>query len=35
MPEQYLLTTDEMLKAMAFLGKELAYEIVVNKHTIN
>ncbi|MFU8792842.1 MAG: PolC-type DNA polymerase III [Acholeplasmataceae bacterium] len=29
MPEHYLLTTDEMLKAMAFLGKELAYEITV------
>ncbi|MCF7931328.1 MAG: PolC-type DNA polymerase III [Acholeplasmataceae bacterium] len=29
MPEQYLLTTDEMLKAMAFLGEETAYEIVV------
>ncbi|MBN2299788.1 MAG: PolC-type DNA polymerase III [Acholeplasmataceae bacterium] len=29
MPEQYFLTTEEMLKAMAFLGDELAYEIVV------
>ena len=29
MPEQYFLTTDEMLKSMAFLGEELAYEIVV------
>ncbi|MDI6453564.1 PolC-type DNA polymerase III [Peloplasma aerotolerans] len=29
MPEQYFLTTDEMMKSMAFLGKELAYEIVV------
>ncbi|PKK96822.1 MAG: PolC-type DNA polymerase III, partial [Tenericutes bacterium HGW-Tenericutes-3] len=29
MPEQYLLTTDEMLKSMAFLGEDLAYEIVV------
>ncbi len=29
MPEQYLLTTDEMLKAMAFLGEETAFEIVV------
>ena len=29
MPEQYFLTTDEMLKAMSFLGKDLAFEIVV------
>ncbi|MFH0767607.1 MAG: exonuclease domain-containing protein, partial [Bacillota bacterium] len=29
MPEQYMLTTDEMLKSMAFLGEDLAYEIVV------
>lgn len=29
MPEQYFLTTEEMLKSMAFLGKELAQEIVV------
>lgn len=29
MPEQYFLTTDEMLKSMAFLGEDLAYEIVV------
>ncbi len=29
MPEQYLLTTDEMLKSMAFLGEDLAFEIVV------
>ena len=29
MPEQYFLTTEEMLKSMAFLGKDLAYEIVV------
>ncbi len=29
MPEQYMLTTDEMLKAMAFLGEETAFEIVV------
>lgn len=36
MPEQYFLTTDEMLKSMAFLGKDLAYEIVVkNTHELN
>ncbi|MDX9692476.1 MAG: PolC-type DNA polymerase III, partial [Acholeplasmataceae bacterium] len=36
MPEQYFLTTDEMLKAMSFLGKELAHEIVVkNTHVLN
>lgn len=36
MPEQYLLTTEEMLKSMSFLGKELASEIVVkNTHIIN
>ena len=36
MPEQYFLTTDEMLKAMSFLGKELAFEIVVkNTHILN
>ena len=36
MPEQYLLTTDEMMKSMSFLGKELAYEIVIkNTHLLN
>ena len=36
MPEQYLLTTEEMLKSMNFLGKDLAHEIVVrNTHIIN
>lgn len=36
MPEQYLLTTDEMMKSMSFLGKDLAYEIVVrNTHLLN
>jgi len=36
MPEQYFLTTDEMLKSMTFLGKELAYDIVVkNTHLLN
>ncbi|MBE0701239.1 MAG: PHP domain-containing protein, partial [Acholeplasmataceae bacterium] len=29
MPEQFFLTTEEMLKSMGFLGKELAHEIVV------
>ena len=28
-PDQYFLTTDEMLEAMSFLGKEKAYEITV------
>jgi len=36
MPEQYLLTTDEMLKSFQFLDKELAFEIVVkNTHILN
>jgi DNA polymerase III subunit alpha, Gram-positive type len=36
MPEQYFLTTDEMLKSMSFLGKELAYDIVVkNTQVLN
>lgn len=36
MPEQYLLTTDEMLKSFQFLDKDLAYEIVVkNTHVLN
>lgn len=36
MPEQYLLTTDEMMKSMSFLGKELAFDIVVkNTHILN
>ena len=36
MPEQYLLTTDEMMKAMSFLGRELAYEVVIkNTHVLN
>jgi DNA polymerase-3 subunit alpha (Gram-positive type) len=36
MPEQYLLTTDEMMKSMSFLGKDLAHEIVVkNTHQLN
>ena len=36
MPEQYFLTTEEMLKSMSFLGKELAHEIVVtNTHLLN
>lgn len=36
MPEQYFLTTDEMMKSMSFLGKELAYDIVVkNTHILN
>ena len=34
MPEQYFLTTEEMLKAMAFLGKELAFEITVKNTQI-
>lgn len=29
MPEQYFLTTEEMLNSMAFLGEDLAFEIVV------
>ena len=36
MPEQYFLTTDEMMKAMSFLGRDLAFEIVVkNTHVLN
>ena len=36
MPEQYFLTTDEMLKSFSFLDQELAYEIVVkNTHILN
>jgi DNA polymerase III subunit alpha, Gram-positive type len=36
MPEQYFLTTEEMLKSMSFLDKDLAYEIVVkNTHLLN
>jgi len=36
MPEQYFLTTDEMLKSFSFLDKDLAYEIVVkNTHILN
>jgi DNA polymerase-3 subunit alpha (Gram-positive type) len=34
MPEQYFLTTDEMLKSMSFLGKDLAFEIVVKNTQI-
>jgi DNA polymerase III subunit alpha, Gram-positive type len=36
MPEQYFLTTEEMLKSMSFLGEKLAYEIVVtNTNQLN
>lgn len=36
MPEQYLLTTEEMLKSFTFLDQELAYDIVVtNTHILN
>ncbi len=36
MPEQYFLTTEEMMKQMSFLGPELAYEIVIkNTHELN
>ncbi len=36
MPEQYFLTTDEMLRRMSFLGEDLAHEIVVtNTQKIN
>ncbi|HCZ23378.1 MAG TPA: PolC-type DNA polymerase III [Acholeplasmataceae bacterium] len=36
MPEQYFLTTDEMMKSMAFLGRDLAFEIVVkNTNQLN
>lgn len=36
MPEQYFLTTEEMLQSFKFLDKELAYEIVVaNTHLLN
>ncbi len=35
-PDQHLLTTDEMLNAFSFLDKDLAYEIVVkNTHILN
>ena len=36
MPEQYFLTTDEMLQAFSFLDQDLAYEIVVaNTQALN
>ncbi len=36
MPEQFFLTTDEMLKSFKFLDKDLAQEIVVkNTHLLN
>jgi DNA polymerase-3 subunit alpha (Gram-positive type) len=36
MPEQYFLTTDEMLKSFKFLDQDLAQEIVVtNTHILN
>ncbi|MGE4320648.1 MAG: PolC-type DNA polymerase III [Acholeplasmataceae bacterium] len=34
MPEQYFLTTDEMLQSFSFLDAELAYEIVVKNTNI-
>lgn len=36
MPDQHFMTTDEMLRAFNFLGKELAEEIVIkNTHALN
>ncbi len=36
MPEQFFLTTEEMLKSFSFLDKNLAFEIVVkNTHILN
>ncbi len=31
-PNQHLLTTDEMLKAFEWMGEDVAYEVVVEKH---